>query len=191
MPSFHDGGFENAIRHFLESHAVIISLRFRPEAFLFASVDFTVHIFCAKISLVNIPLLPTFLPKLPVKAWEETRRFEKIRKSPLTFRRWNGRKCKDLRRNPVLLRRFIRWLKSYLFATARFEPRKICQAMQHETTVCKVFDPFVLLTCNFWRKSHFAPNMTWNSTAAYIVGGWICYTMTGDKKIRQPESTAL
>ena len=63
VPSFHDGGFENSIRHFLEFHAVIISLRFRPEAFLFASIDFTVHIFCAKISLVNIPLLPTFLPK--------------------------------------------------------------------------------------------------------------------------------
>ena len=33
-----------------------------------ASIDFTVCIFYAKILLVNTPLLPTFLPKLPVKA---------------------------------------------------------------------------------------------------------------------------
>ena len=87
---------------------MIVSLRFRPEAFLFASVDFTVCIFYANISLVNITLLPTVLPKSPAKAWKETRRFEKIRKSPLTFKERKGRKYKDLRRNPVLLRRFIR-----------------------------------------------------------------------------------
>ena len=60
-------------------------------------VDFTVRIFCAKILLVNIPFLPMFLPTMPEKAWEETRRFEKIRKPPLTFRWWKGRKYKDLR----------------------------------------------------------------------------------------------
>ena len=47
--------------------------------------------------LVSISLLPTFLPKLSAKAWKETRRFDKIRKSHLTFWWWNGRKYKDLR----------------------------------------------------------------------------------------------
>ena len=85
---------------------------------------FKIHIYttvtlCYTMS-VSISLLPTFLPKLSAKAWEETRRFEKIRKSPLTFGWWKGCKYKDLRRNPVLLRRFIRWSKSYLFAMAGF-----------------------------------------------------------------------
>ena len=35
--------------------------------------------------LVSISLLPMVLPKLSAKAWKETRRFEKIRKSTLTF----------------------------------------------------------------------------------------------------------
>ena len=117
MPSFHDACYENSLS---------------------SKVDFTVRIFCAKISLVNIPLLPTFLPKLPAKAWKETRRFEKIRKSPLIFKKQKWRKYKDLRRNPVLLRRFIRWLKSYLFAMALPELAPKCPLKPHKTTIFRI-----------------------------------------------------